>query len=130
MKSARKLSIRLRSTLQVRQYILPNPKGIKTADFILVQHGIYKMYDLKTIQGKASVMSRLKESVGQSNHVLLNMATDYNASALARCIKKYFELNPLAMEVMLFKGSKVIVVTPKSVKDKRFFNTFTKRYNK
>lgn len=111
-------------------FILPNPKGIKTADFILVQHGIYKMYDLKTIQGKASVMSRLKESVGQSNHVLLNMATDYNASALARCIKKYFELNPLAMEVMLFKGSKVIVVTPKSVKDKRFFNTFTKRYNK
>ncbi len=111
-------------------YILPNPKGVRSADFILVQHGIYKMYDLKTIYGKASVMSRLKESVGQTNHVLLNMTTDYNATALARCIKKYFELNPLAMEVMLFKGTKVIVVTPRSLRDKMFFNTFTKRYNK
>ena len=104
-------------------YILPNPKGIRTADFILVQHGIFKMYDLKTI-------NRLKESVGQANHVLLNMATDYNATALARCIKKYFELNPLAMEVMLFKGAKVIVVTRRTVSDKMFFNTFTKKYNK
>ena len=75
-------------------------------------------------------MNRLKESVGQANHVLLNLATDYNATSLARCIKKYFELNPLAMEVMIFKGAKVIVVTSKSVKDKMFFNTFTKRYNK
>jgi hypothetical protein len=25
-------------------YILPNPKGIRTADFIFVQHGIYKMF--------------------------------------------------------------------------------------
>ena len=64
------------------------------------------LYDLKTIQGKSSVMNRLKESVGQANHVLLNMSADYNATALARCIKKYFELNPLAMEVMLFKGGK------------------------
>ena len=111
-------------------YILPNPKGIRTADFILVQHGIFKMYDLKTIQGKSSVMNRLKESVGQANHVLLNMATDYNATALARCIKKYFELNPLAMEVMLFKGAKVIVVTRRTVTDKMFFNTFTKKYSK
>ena len=30
-------------------YILPNPKNIRTADFILVQRNIYKMYDLKTI---------------------------------------------------------------------------------
>ena len=104
-------------------YILPNPKGIRTADFILVQHGIFKMYDLKTI-------NRLKESVGQANHVLLNMATDYNATALARCIKKYFELNPLAMEVMLFKGAKVIVVTRRTVTDMMFFNTFTKKYSK
>ena len=111
-------------------YLLPNPNRIRSADFILVQHGIFKMYYLKTISGKSSVMNRLKESVGQANHVLLNLTTDYNATALARCIKKYFELNPLAMEVMIFKGTKVIVVTPKSVKDKMFFNTFTKRYNK
>ena len=69
-------------------YILPNPNNIRTADFIFVQKGIYKMYDLKTIYGKMSVMNRLKESIGQTNHVLLNMATDYHGMALARSIKK------------------------------------------
>jgi hypothetical protein len=62
------------------------------------------MYDLKTIHGKASVLNRLLESVGQTTHVLLNMATDYRAISLAGSIKKYFEINPNAMEVLVFKG--------------------------
>ena len=113
-----------------RVFILPNPKDIRTADLIFEQKGIYKMYDLKTIQGKTSVMNRLKESIGQTNHVLLNMATDHHGMALARSIKKYFELNPMAMEVMIFNGNKVIVVTPRSLEDKHFLYTFHKRYNK
>ena len=112
-----------------RVYILPNPKGIRTADFILVQHGILKMYDLKTIYGKSSVMSRLKESVGQANHILLNMATDYNATALARCIKKYYEINPNAVEVLVFKGNKSILLKRSSVENKDFLKTFIRRYN-
>ena len=32
-----------------RVYILPNPKGIRTADFIFERKGVYKMFDLKTI---------------------------------------------------------------------------------
>lgn len=111
-------------------YILPNPKGIRTADFIFVQHGIYKMYDLKTIQGKASVYNRLMESVGQTNHVLLNMETDYNATALARSIRKYFERNVNAKEVLIFRGSKVLPVTRRSVEDKTFIKTFVRIYNK
>ena len=27
-------------------YILPNPKGMRSADFIFEQHGVYKLYDL------------------------------------------------------------------------------------
>ena len=66
-----------------RVFILPNPKGIRTADFIFERKGTYKMYDLKTISGKASAKNRLLESIGQTNHVLLNMSTDYNARSLA-----------------------------------------------
>lgn len=36
-------------------YILPNPKGIRSADFIFENKGVYKMYDLKTITGRSSV---------------------------------------------------------------------------
>ena len=35
--------------------------------------GFTRMYDLKTISGKASVSNRLAESVGQTNRVILNM---------------------------------------------------------
>ena len=111
-------------------YILPNPKGIRTADFIFENKGVFKMYDLKTIQGKASVMNRLLESVGQTTHVLLNMATDYRAISLAGSIKKYFEINPNAMEVLVFNGNKSILLKRTSVESRDFFKTFVKRYNK
>ena len=38
--------------LGYRVYILPNPHGIRTADFIFERKGVYRMYDLKTVYGK------------------------------------------------------------------------------
>ena len=32
-------------------FILPNPKGIRTADFIFERKGVYRLYDLKTVSG-------------------------------------------------------------------------------
>ena len=113
-----------------RVFLLPNPKGIRTADLILERKGIFRLYDVKTIQGKASVMNRLMESVGQSNRVLLNLATDYNGTALARCINKYFERNTNAVEVMVFKGNKALMVTRRSVIAKNFITTFCRLYYK
>ena len=87
-----------------RVFILPNPKGIRTADFIFERKGVIGLYDLKTIQGKASVSNRLNESIGQTNRVLLNMTTDYNARLLASDIKSFFEKSRDAIEVLVFKG--------------------------
>ena len=49
-----------------RVFILPNPQGIRTADFIFERKGVYKLFDLKTISGKNSVGNRLRESIGQT----------------------------------------------------------------
>ncbi len=111
-------------------YILPNPKGIRTADFIFENKGVYKMYDLKTIHGSSSVMNRLIESIGQTTHVLLNITSNYRAISLAICIKKYFEANPNALEVMVFKGNKSILVKRSSTQRRDFSRTFEKLYNK
>ena len=113
-----------------RVYVLPNPKGIRTADFIFERKGVYKMFDLKTVTGKNSVGNRLTESIGQTNRVLLHMTADYNPSTLARSIKRYFELNPYACEVIVYKGKKEISVTRKSLDDVNFFRTFIRRYAK
>ena len=109
-------------------YVLPNPKGIRTADFIFEQHGIYKMYDLKTIYGKASVGNRLLESVGQTSHVLLNIITHYNGGRLAAELRSYFQMNPQAFEVMIFKGKQVFTVKRKFALQKSFIINFRKRY--
>ena len=113
-----------------RVFVLPNPKGFRTADFIFERKGVYKMFDLKTIFGHNSVDNRLSESVTQTNRVLLHMKADYNPGTMARSIKRYFELNPNAREVLVFKGMKQISVTRKSLEDNDFFRTFIRRYTK
>ena len=72
--------------LGYRVYMLPNPHGIRTADFIFERKGVYRMYDLKTVHGKSSVDTQLLDSIGQANRILLNMTSDYNPRTLAKDI--------------------------------------------
>ena len=111
-------------------YILPNPQGIRTADFIFERKGIYKMYDLKTVRGLSSVFNRLLESIGQTNNVLLNMTTDYNVRQLAKDIRRYFQMNSEALEVLIFKGNRSLQVKRVSAESKDFIGKFIKAYHK
>ena len=111
-------------------YILPNPKGFRTADFIFERKGVYKMFDLKTISGKSSVSNRLLDSIGQANHILLNMTTNYNARLLAKDISLYFRVNTNAFEVLIFKGSKSFLIKRNAALDKSFVKKFMFAYNK
>lgn len=113
-----------------RVYFLPNPKNIRTADFIFERKGVYKMFDLKTITGKSSVSNRLLESIGQTNRVLLNISLNYNPIALARNIKNYFEKNPNAIEVLIFKGHKMLSIIREDTRNKNFHKIFIAKYIK
>ena len=106
-------------------YILPNPSGTRTPDFIFERKGTFRPYDLKTISGKASVSNRLEESIDQSNRVLLNISP----SSLARSIKHYFEHNNDALEVLVFKGGKSISVSKEMSQSKSFYSLFMKKYS-
>ena len=111
-----------------RVYILPNPQGIRTADYIFERKGVYKMFDLKSIIGKASVSNRLMESIGQTNHVILNMLTDYDSRLLAKDIQAYFEANKNAREVLIMKGNKILSVSRRFVEGNSYIKMFMKRY--
>ena len=113
-----------------RVFLLPNPKGFRTADFIFERKGVYKMFDLKTISGKSSASSRLQESIGQTNHVVLNMVTNYNPRLLAKDVQFYFEANKNAREVLIIKGSKFLSVSRRFVEGKDYIKMFMKRYLK
>lgn len=109
-------------------YILPNPKGIRTADFIFESKGVYKMYDLKTITGRSSMENRLIESIDQTNRVLINVCATYNARVMAIQIKNYFNANPYALEVLIYKGKKTISVTRRFVENPMYLILFRQKY--
>lgn len=113
-----------------RVYMLPNPRSCRTADFIFEKKGILGLYDLKTVYGKGSVGTQLLDSIGQTNRVILNMTTDYNARLLASDIKTYFETNQDALEVLIFKGKKVLPVNRVQVQSPDFNRVFRRRYEK
>lgn len=111
-------------------YLLPNPKEIRTPDFILFKRGVYRVYDLKTVFGKASVGGSLIDSIGQCNRILINMTREYNTRHLANSIKRYFEINNYAVEVLIFKGGKHISVKRVIAIRDDFFSKFKKVYER
>ena len=113
-----------------RVFILPNPKGIRTADYIFERKGVFKMFDLKTISGKNSVGNRLKESIGQTNCVLLNIVCDYNVRNLTLEIKRYFESNADAFEVLIFTGRKEISIKRNIATSRGFLKMMMKSFRK
>ena len=60
----------------------------------------------------------------------VGMTADYNPSLLARSIKKYFERNDEALEVLIFKGKKSISVSRDLTLSPDYYRIFMRRYVK
>ena len=113
-----------------RVFILPNPSGVKTPDYILERRGVYKLFDLKNISGKNIVLTRLNESAQQANRALLNMPGKYNTRLLAADIKNYFESNDKALEVLIFRRKYELSIFRRFALSARFYTEFKKLYEK
>jgi hypothetical protein len=111
-------------------YVLPNPKAFRTADFIFERRGVYKMYDLKNIVGRNSIGNRLKESVGQTNSVLLNLKCSYGIRNITDEIKRHFEMSPSAVEVLIFSGNKEISIKRNIASSKGFLKMMMNSFRK
>lgn len=105
-------------------YMLPNPGDVKSADYIFVRKNLYKSYDLKTISGIGSIGSRLEESKGQTRRFFLNLKVKYPANKMALEIKRYFESNEEAMEVIVAVGNKLISVDRNFISDRDYNKLF------
>ena len=86
------------------------------------------MYDLKTVFGKNSIDTQLLDSIGQTNRILLNMTSDYNSRLLAKGIKRYFEHNTHAVEVLIMKGRRTISVIKEDTLGKSYIRNFMMKY--
>ena len=88
------------------------------------------MYDLKTVYGKKSVDTQLLDSIGQANRILLNITSEYNPRVLAKDIRRYFERNTNAVEVLIMKGTRSISVIREDTIGQSYIKNFMMKYNK
>lgn len=58
------------------------------------------------------------------------MTTEYNTRRLALAIKRYFEINEKAFDVMIFKGGKRISVKRALATNNDFLRMFIKLYER
>ena len=58
------------------------------------------------------------------------MTTEYNTRRLALAIKKYFEFNEKAVEVLIFKGGKRFAVKRALPTNNNFLRMFIKLYER
>ena len=107
-------------------FMLPNPRKTKSADYIMVRKGLYKLADLKSVVGQNSVAARLSASAGQANRAVLNMTSNYNPRRLGMAIKHYFD-NPESAEVIIFKGKREISIR-RDVISNDFIKNFIRIY--
>ena len=73
---------------------------------------------------------RLMESIEQTNHVLINVRTAYNPRLMAIQIRAYFQANPNAIEVLVYKGNKAIVITRRIASNPLFLIQFRRKYER
>ena len=88
------------------------------------------MFDLKTIVGKNSVGNRLRESVGQTSSVLLNLKCNYSIRNITDEIRHHFETSPSAVEVLIFTGNKEISIKRNIATSKGFLKMMMNSFRK
>lgn len=91
-------------------WILPNPEGARTPDYLFQKGQSIRVYDLKRITGTGSVGTDLNNAKGQSRRFVLDITSNYSPRLLISEIKKAFENDNELTEVLIYKGKKEIVI--------------------
>lgn len=111
-------------------YLMPNPKGFKSPDFIIKEGNKYYSLELKTINGMSSVDNRLEDAAKQSNRIVLDIAAGKrNSRILASSILTFLKKQNSVKEIIIFKGHKEYKVTPKDIAETKFINKFMLTWN-
>ena len=113
-----------------RVFIMPSLRGIKSADYILIRDNSYSLWELKSIHKNGSISSRLKASESQAKKVILNVSGQVSSNAVSHALKKHFDKNPDAIEALVYKGKKSIVVSRQWANKNSFYKEFNSQYNK
>ena len=106
-------------------YILPNVRGVKSADFIVVKKGKYYYIEGKEFDGYSTLGARIKDGATQSDRVVIDVVGNQTTSYVYSEIKNAFNSIPSLSELHLFKGNRIIFIKRgQTLNEKRFKKYF------
>ena len=91
-------------------YMLSNPNGIRSADFIATKKKMVYYIEGKTMNGQESLDELLSKASSQSEIVVIDIIGTDDIHYIAREIKNAFVHNLSLLEVILLNGSRLISV--------------------
>ena len=105
-------------------FLLSNPKGTKSADFIIRKRNCLYYVEGKTSSGGSALSIRLSDGAKQSDRIALNFIGLPQTSKITDLIKNVFFQNPTLIELIIFKKGRIILITKKDCSAKNFEKAF------
>lgn len=107
-------------------YLMPNPHGVTSADYILRKNGRLIYAEGKRLDGKNSLDHLLAKGATQSRTIIADIVGNQNTGYVMSNVTKAFETNAGLSKIMLFKSSRIITITRKDMGRKDFKRYFKK----
>lgn len=107
-------------------YMLGNPNVIKSADFIATRKNMIYYLEGKTFSGTNTLDHLLSKAANQADKVVVDIVAQTGVTYLSSIIRLSFEKNTNLKEMILFKGSRMIITTRQQAEEKQFEQKFKK----
>ena len=111
-------------------FLLSNPRGTKSADFIIRKKNILFYVEGKTSSGGSALSGRLSEGAKQADRIVINLTNYSKLKRLAENIKATFIQNPSLRELLIFKGSILIQIDRYLITSKDYSKIIFKEFNR
>lgn len=107
-------------------FMLSNPKGTKSADFIIRKRNCLYYVEGKTSTGGSSLVHRFEKGAEQADRIVINLIGKRRGKSLLSEIKKAFEASKNLKVVYIFKASRLIFIKRNDALSKTFLQTLSK----
>ena len=107
-------------------FLLSNPKGTKSADFIIRKRNCLYYVEGKTSSGGSALSVRLNDGAKQADRIVVNFIGKINVNILTLELVNTFVQNTNLKYTYLFKRTRLIVVTRDMALSKKFDDHFYK----
>ena len=107
-------------------FLLSNPKGTKSADFIIRKRNCLYYVEGKTSSGGSSLVHRFEKGAKQADRIVINLTGARRGKSFLSEIKSAFEANENLQVIYIFKASRLIFIKRNDALSKTFLPTLSK----